>query len=494
MQIIGNGSGMNGFPFQKPSKGGKEFKQTSCPPRSGLLPREYHGTLSTSASGRKCQKWNVQQPHHHDKTPEEFPDKNLGDHNYCRNPDDDINGAWCFTEDPNLRWEYCDNTDFACNECMFDNGGCKEIYECLDTNRLKEDTVICRLPETTTEITTYTTTYSTPTTEFSTKEEKDLRPRIVDQGETCGMPKVPAAFRKKITCGGTIISQKFGLTAAHCIGGNYADNSVYAGVFNIKDLTKKDKDLSQAAKERIFRTNIRRYFVPQEYDQETSDEHDIAVLEFENPLEYTNYIQPACLPTTRPGKQQWCEVAGWGATRKSQSLGSPIEFISGGFPTGLFQQMFGGIFGGRRRRESELKQDTVQVLAKDRSQKILTANLHVVDQEKCHKTYQKMFTNNMFCAKSDNGADTCQGDSGGPFMCENADGAWTVSGITSWGRGCAIDGYPGVYTSVVKYLDWIIDVQNDKVKPIKKPHLQDGASQGVMQVVEIPMFSFFGRD
>ena len=51
-----------------------------------------------------------------------------------------------------------------------------------------------------------------------------------------------------------------------------------------------------------------------------------------------------------------------------------------------------------------------------------------------------MFTNNMFCAKSDNGADTCQGDSGGPFMCENADGAWTVSGITSWGRGCAIDG------------------------------------------------------
>ena len=51
-----------------------------------------------------------------------------------------------------------------------------------------------------------------------------------------------------------------------------------------------------------------------------------------------------------------------------------------------------------------------------------------------------MFTNNMFCAKSDNGADTCQGDSGGPFMCENSEGAWTVSGITSWGRGCAIDG------------------------------------------------------
>jgi hypothetical protein len=94
-------------------------------------------------------------------------------------------------------------------------------------------------------------------------------------------------------------------------------------------LTKKDKELSKWAKERIFRTNIRRYFVPQEYDQETSDEHDIAVLEFENALEYTDYIQPACLPTTRPGKEQWCEVAGWGATRKSESFGNPIDFISG---------------------------------------------------------------------------------------------------------------------------------------------------------------------
>jgi hypothetical protein len=199
MQIIGGG-GSSGFPFQKPSKGSKEFKPTSCPPRSGLLPREYHGTLSTSASGRKCQKWNVQEPHHHDKTPEEFPDKNLGDHNYCRNPDDDINGAWCFTEDPNLRWEYCDNTDFACSECVFNNGECDEMYECFDTNRLKENTVICRLPETTTDATTYTT-FSTPTTEFSTSEEKDQSPRIVQQEETCGMPKVPAGRQLRIVNG-----------------------------------------------------------------------------------------------------------------------------------------------------------------------------------------------------------------------------------------------------------------------------------------------------
>ena len=74
------------------------------------------------------------------------------------------------------------------------------MYECFDTNRLKENTVICRLPETTTDATTYTT-FSTPTTEFSTSEEKDQSPRIVQQEETCGMPKVPAGRQLRIVNG-----------------------------------------------------------------------------------------------------------------------------------------------------------------------------------------------------------------------------------------------------------------------------------------------------
>lgn len=52
------------------------------------------------------------------------------------------------------------------------------------------------------------------------------------------------------------------------------------------------------------------------------------------------------------------------------------------------------------------------------------------------------------------GKDSCQRDSGGPLVAK-FDNVIKLVGIVSWGNGCAQAAYPGVYTRVASYLDWI---------------------------------------
>tara|TARA_B100002019_G_scaffold194721_1_gene168598 strand:+ start:937 stop:2298 length:1362 start_codon:yes stop_codon:yes gene_type:complete len=68
---------------------------------------DYRGKQNKTISGKTCQKWNSQSPHKHNNTPEKKPNKGLGDHNFCRNPDGEPS-IWCYTQDPNKRWELCE--------------------------------------------------------------------------------------------------------------------------------------------------------------------------------------------------------------------------------------------------------------------------------------------------------------------------------------------------------------------------------------------------
>ncbi|KAJ8376978.1 hypothetical protein SKAU_G00075580 [Synaphobranchus kaupii] len=74
----------------------------------------------------------------------------------------------------------------------------------------------------------------------------------------------------------------------------------------------------------------------------------------------------------------------------------------------------------------------------------------IVDPVACENSYPGMITRTMVCAGyMDGGRDVCNGDSGSPLVCLGE-----LQGLV-WGMGCAQPNYPGVYTKVCEFHQWI---------------------------------------
>jgi len=83
---------------------------------------EYRGKVKVTKTGKTCQRWDSETPHEHNHyTASTHPSYGL-DENFCRNPSHNQGGPWCYTTDPDQRWENCQI--YECPSVFTDLGKC----------------------------------------------------------------------------------------------------------------------------------------------------------------------------------------------------------------------------------------------------------------------------------------------------------------------------------------------------------------------------------
>ncbi|NXT85621.1 ENTK Enteropeptidase, partial [Zapornia atra] len=114
-------------------------------------------------------------------------------------------------------------------------------------------------------------------------------------------------FNSRAICGASLVSDEWLVTAAHCVYGRQLKPSQWKAFLGLYD----QSDTSQPAT--VIR-NIDRIIMNPHYMKRTKDS-DIALMHLQYKVQYTDYIQPICLPEKTqqflPGI--YCSIAGWGS-------------------------------------------------------------------------------------------------------------------------------------------------------------------------------------
>ncbi|XP_015790910.1 transmembrane protease serine 9 [Tetranychus urticae] len=205
-------------------------------------------------------------------------------------------------------------------------------------------------------------------------------------------------------CGGTVITNQYILTAAHCFDNSsspaYNPRTVKLAI-GAHDLT-------------VDRTyyRIRSIKMHENYKKTGSALYnDIALVKIDGNLTFDQFtVAPICLPSPEMVVFNNLTVAGWGFTNED---GAPSKVLR-------------------------------------------DVTLPYVTNRECQEFHGEVITSSMMCAGGNQDEDSCQGDSGSPLMFRR-DGALYAVGLVSFGLGCGRPFYYGVYTRTSRYLKWIQD-------------------------------------